>query len=357
MSNEDVIVLLGAGASCEAGLAPSIKMMERLEADLQKGGKWDDYAELYTAVKSAILYGHALEGKPLAGLNIEEFVNVLNELVQCKKHTIYPFIASWNMELMEYAGPNFCKIKKFKDEIVKELVSDWIFLRNASDAEYYKGLLEFAKSYAKGLRVFSLNYDLCVECGCGKENVYRGFEPDKNGVKTWDDRNFQQDTINEPMLLYKLHGSVDWSRDSKGRLMHDDFFNPNNDADTYELIFGTSNKMRYEDPYLFYLSTFRKHALEAKLLIAIGYSFNDKHINKIIEQATRRKLASIIHVTSPSCDENAESKLVSERLQLGGCGTPVNLAVYPIGAKAFLQRELTVENVAKYIPGEGDIPF
>lgn len=357
MTSDDVIILLGAGASCEAGLASSIKMTERLEAGLRTGGKWGDYSKLYTAVKSAILYGHALEGKSLDGLNIEEFVNVLNELVQCKKHTIYPFIASWNMELVEYAGKNFENIRKFKNEIVKELVSDWIFLRNDSDAGYYKGLYEFAKLYAKGLRVFSLNYDLCVERGCGRDNVYRGFEPDKQGVKVWDDRNFQQDTINEPLVLYKLHGSVDWSRDMLGRLVYDDYFNPNKDADAFELIFGTSNKMRYDDPYLFYLSAFRKHALEAKLIISVGYSFNDKHINKIIEQAARRGLASIIHVTAPSVNKAEETKLVTERLRLSNSGTQVKVDVFPVGAKAFFQEKLSIETVAKYIPEEGVIPF
>ena len=356
MSGEDVIVLLGAGASCEAGLAPSQKMMERLESDLRLGGKWSDYEKLYIAVKSAILYGRALEGKSLNELNIEEFVNVLNELVQCKKHTIYPFIASWNMELMEYAGKNFVNIRKFKSEIVKELVSDWIFLCNVSNAEYYKGLLEFAKSFAKLLRVFSLNYDLCVECGCGKENVYRGFELDEHGMKVWDDRNFQKEQINEPLVLYKLHGSVDWSRDSLGRLVYDDYFNPSKDADSYEMIFGTSNKMRYEDPYLYYLSVFRKYALEAKLIISIGYSFNDKHINKIIEQSARRKLASIVHVTAPLANKEEETTLILERLRLPS-SSKVAIDVYPIGAKEFMLNELNVKKMAKYVPEEEGLPF
>ena len=358
MCADDVIILLGAGASCDAKLASSLEMTSRLEAQLKDGGDMSSFAGLYRAVKASILYGYALDGRVDAKLNIEELVNVLNELEQFKKHTIYPFVASWNMELMEYAGKNFCHIHDFKDRIIEKLVSEWIFLENNNQAEYYKGLYRFASTLGSCLRVFSLNYDMCVEYACGEDHVYRGFELDEDGVRVWDDRNMQVDTVNESMMLYKLHGSLDWTRDNAGRLICHDHVNVHQSPHLFELIFGTSNKMRYEDPYLFLLSQFRKYALEAKVIICIGYSFGDAHINKILQQAGKRKAPYIISVTG-NCSSVVE--------QQGWIGRTIDYAksksgdykirVVSGGAKEFLTRQLSVPWVTQFMVDGTVVPF
>ena len=360
MRSDQIIILLGAGASCEAKLASSFKMTQMLEECLQTDRELKEFCELYRAVKAAIVYGHGLSVMPnetiAAKINIEELVNVLNELVQCKKHVIYPFVASWNMELIEYAGKNFEKVKQFKDHIVSKLVSEWINLQNDDDAAYYKGLLEFANSCASSLRVFSLNYDMCVECGCGSNAVYRGFELDTDGVKVWDDRNMQTDKVKEPITLYKLHGSMDWLRDDKGRLYYNDHVNVHQCPDKFELIFGTSNKMRYEDPYLYLLSAFRKYALDAKLIICIGYSFNDSHINKILEQAARRNAPYLVSVDAPSEDQNkalADREDITRRLKFPDS----HIECFPIGARKFMTEILKSDFPSRYVHDDNEIPF
>ena len=107
MHSDDVIFLLGAGASREAGLLTSNQMTRDLEKKLCEDCNWKPFYNLYGAVKSAIIHGHVLKNPCREldrELNIEEFVNVLTELSRYNEHTIYPFIASWNMELVKYAG-------------------------------------------------------------------------------------------------------------------------------------------------------------------------------------------------------------------------------------------------------------
>ena len=58
---DDVVVLLGAGASVEANLLSSMGMTKRLEANITSADgklkeKWGRYGKLYRAVKSAILW-------------------------------------------------------------------------------------------------------------------------------------------------------------------------------------------------------------------------------------------------------------------------------------------------------------
>ena len=301
---DDVLVLLGAGASVDAHLLASMDMTKELEnnltsADPKISKKWGKYKDLYKAVKSSILYGNHLTSESVSEskntINIEEFVNVLNELAKAESHTIYPFIAAWNMELVRYAGVDFQALKDFRRDIVHELVGSWVNVKNNEDCAYYRSLYRYWEETHYNLRVFSLNYDMCVERACGMDNICRGFRhaqfKDGKMRKVWADGNMDDESAEKsPIRLYKLHGSLDWRRDAATRDLYcEDSPDPCNEVDDYQLIFGTTYKLSYQDPFLFQISELRKHAKEARLIIAIGYSFNDDHINEILGQAMSHK--------------------------------------------------------------------
>ncbi|MDI9639418.1 hypothetical protein QM565_27300 [Geitlerinema splendidum] len=52
--SQDLVILLGAGASAESGIPPSAMMIERLEKLLHSEEKWKLYKDLYNHLKSAI---------------------------------------------------------------------------------------------------------------------------------------------------------------------------------------------------------------------------------------------------------------------------------------------------------------
>ena len=61
---KDIIFLLGAGASAEAGIPASGRMVDELEALLtDKLGEWNQYCDLYHHIKSAIYYAAGLRGR------------------------------------------------------------------------------------------------------------------------------------------------------------------------------------------------------------------------------------------------------------------------------------------------------
>lgn len=353
MISDDVIFLLGAGASHDAGLKTSDEMTDELELLLT--GELNSYQKLYNAVKAGILYGYALKGAPRQKVNIEEFVNVLTELARCKDHPIFPFIASWNMELMETAGKEFKKIADFRREIVKRLVEQWVRLEDHGKAYYYRKIQYFANDLGSNLRVFSLNYDLCVESGCTSDAVFTGFGRESNQCgRVWHDSlMLQDDVVTSPVRLYKLHGSVDW-RQENGLLVSHDSPRPCGNADDYQLIFGTANKMRYTEPYLFLLSEFRRCAYNAKVIICIGYSFQDAHINSILQHAFEsRAKTKLVHVTwAPQMKRDEfvqqEQKRVSECVRISS----ESVVVYAEGAKEFLEKELQIDAVSRLIVDE-----
>ena len=357
MNSSDVIFLLGAGASRDAGLKTSDEMTLRLEEKLQ--GVWKDYARLYNVIKAGILYGDALKGAPRITLNIEELVNVLTELERCEDHPIYPFIASWNMVLKEEAGKNFFRIKEFRKMIIKALVEDWVKLEDARRADYFGNFKTFQSSLGANLKIFSLNYDVCVETGCGREFVFTGFvhENDRAG-EVWNEQVMKSDNpIIKPIRLYKLHGSVDWRKEGE-KLVSYDSPKQCEDAGNYQLIFGTANKMRSDGPYLFFLSAFRESAFDAKLIVTVGYSFQDGHINSILTHAFSKGDTKLLNV---SWNENpddqdavrAEKKKVASVLRID----EKFIDVYLAGAKVFMERELSKDALEAMIIDSSDCPF
>jgi len=324
-------------------------MIDDLEKLLKENRDWKEFLPLYNFVKGAIVYADGIQGNfDLSNFNIERLVNTLDELLKSDKHPIFPFIGSWTPKLPEVSGNDFKKIVGFREKIVEQLSRHWVQLEYKENAKYYSGLSRFQKEYQYPLRIFSLNYDLCVEKACFESGVERGF----GDGKQWDWRIFDnEEQITNSIYLYKLHGSVDWTRDSNGCLIYKD---RNISPSVIEIIFGTSYKLQYIDPFLFFAYEFRKRTLsEAKVIICIGYGFGDDHINGIITQALNNNQERKLLVVSPCEKADKEANRIGEILGLESNG---NIVHQNFNAKDYLSRELSVENLQKVFP-EGESPF
>ena len=346
----EIIVLLGAGASVDADLPDSKKMIDRIERLVLESPDWKPYKDLYYYIKSSIFFADGLRGDfgDDVSLNIERLANVLDELPQQERHSLYPFVGAWHPRLREVVGKDFESVHGFQRSIVEILRNDWVALRETEKADYYKGLLHFQREYEYPLRVFSLNYDLCVEKTCGAENVQRGFFR-----RTWDWRMFgdsSEDT--PPLLLYKLHGSTDWKRFSDGRVKYRD--TPSTIGhDEVALIFGTSYKLQYTDPFLFLVYELRRWTLDsARIIVCIGYGFSDEHINGILTQSLlQNRKRKLLVVTAPGDRDSAKERVAGQ--------LRVDLAQFDVldyGAKTFLEKHFTMELLSRLVPVEED-PF
>ena len=88
--NKDIIFLLGAGASAEASIPPSGKMVQQIEELLKEDGDWKMFLPLYHHIKSAIHYAAGLKGQfgNEVPYNIETLVNTLYELERNEQHPL-----------------------------------------------------------------------------------------------------------------------------------------------------------------------------------------------------------------------------------------------------------------------------
>ena len=152
------------------------------------------------------------------------------------------------------------------------------------------------------ISIATLNYDRSVESVCEQQAIMCDV-----GVGGWN----QHGELNwapEGVNLMKLHGSIDWSFSDLGsypqvdnRVFHGPGQHPaNNVAATPAIIFGQREKLRPTGPFLQILVEFIHRLESASVLMVVGYSFRDPHVNEVIRRWMHRDSARQIIAIDPS---------------------------------------------------------
>lgn len=196
-----------------------------------------------------------------------------------------------------------------------------------------------------------MNYDLCIE-----KNILTGLETGFPENMAWDGSRFNKNDNEEEksIYLYKLHGSIDWERrKEKGNTLYrsqQQGINP-------DIIFGTDVKLQAIDPYLFYLYEFRQYVMSSKVVVVIGYSFNDSHINDLLKQALEADNDNKIISVSPCENVDSEKLVVIKKMGFeNNLENQNRVIIENLSAKQFLETILTVEYISKYIK-QDNLPF
>ena len=155
-------------------------------------------------------------------------------------------------------------------------------------------------------------------------------------------------------MLYKLHGSADWYFTDGGRVTYSDSPSTIKDEDI-AIIFGTSYKLQYVDPFLFLAYELRRWTLDsARIIVCVGYGFNDEHINGILQQSLRQdQKRKLLAVVGPVDDMTAcnEKNRISQQLDT----SEDQIVVSATGAKDFLENQLTIASLADLFPAEEEL--
>lgn len=358
--SKDIIFLLGAGASAEADIPPSGKMIDQIEHLLRDDAEWKVFLPLYHHIKSAIYYAAGLKGQfgDAVPYNIETLVNTLYELERNEQHPLYPFIASWNSRLVALAKSDFSEVKAFRRLILKKL-KKWMSPDDSSQAEYYKGFVRLQQDLNCSLRIFSLNYDLSVEqLDAPGFRVESGFE--KVGKKyPWDWERFEDNDAGPTppeAYLYKLHGSINWRRDKQTKELFSLQQTEGIEPEDMEVIFGRDFKLEAADPYLFYAYEFRRYSLVARLIVSIGYGFGDGHINKMLSQALKDDNTRRLLIVANCGSDEAKEKRRKEIVQALDAGDS-QVLVHAGTAKQYLEMTNLKNELLSLIPTPADAPF
>ena len=193
------------------------------------------------------------------------------------------------------------------------------------------------KSKQSRLKIFTTNYDRAFE-EAGAEGSYvfiDGFaftQPRKFSGKYFDydivirensRTSSTENFANNVFHLYKLHGSVNWEKRANDIVQIDS-------PSKAMMIYPNSNKYEssYEQPYFEMMSRFQSELRRngTSTLICIGFSFADKHIFTMINEALNQNpslnLVIIEPFIKPTVNENFEklfelSKKSSQVLIIG----------------------------------------
>ena len=154
-----------------------------------------------------------------------------------------------------------------------------------------------------------------------------------------------------PLLLYKLHGSTDWKRFSDGRVQYLD--TPSSIGhDEVALIFGTSYKLQYTDPFLFLVYELRRWTLDsARVIVCIGYGFSDDHINGILTQCLQQDSKRKLLVVTGLGHGNAVQELVINQLRVEAG----QIVVVDYGARKFLEEHFNMAMLSRVYPVDDDL--
>lgn len=351
----EIIILLGAGASCDAQILNALQMNRKIEEKINY--EWNDFKDLYHYIKSIHFQKQIFKGinpKDI-GFNIENLVSLLDIIISIENKTLesYVFVGGWEKDLLPYLNAQKDKqiASKFKESIVKELRGDWLMPEGWEKASrYYERLISFGKELESNLKIFTLNYDLCVEENLKKSKLELGFD-DEN---SWNFRRYDYNDTNNQVdfYLYKLHGSINWKKTKEDRLIKTvGDISPENLA----IIFGISNKLQSYDPYLFYFYEFREHCINAKVLVVSGYSFMDTHINDVIKQGFKESRDKKLVINNLDANEDFVQK-ISEQFKIDKS----NIKIFPKIAKDFFNDDLklaTFQELFSEETEETDTPF
>ena len=346
-----LLFILGAGSSIDAGIPTAYKMVSDFEDRIKND---NELKKLYSYFKSAIIFQRGLKCySPNISVSIEEILNVIEALNLQEDNILYPYIGTWSQHFLKTSGADFENVRKL-DVKIRELLFSWVTLNDYRKSKYFSNIGRLATEINTSIRIFSLNYDICVEKAfqISDMRIETGISPE---TYEWSSLRFDDLPDNEipDAYLYKLHGSIDWQKQDSGLPKYSE----TPIKDDPQVIFGTAVKLRSLDPYLFNLYELRKYSLHENLrfIVIIGYSFSDDHINRLIQQSLlQRKLIKLI-IIAPDNEEKLYEKTVREKFLSENIEDNRLIFVNEF-AKNFLEN-LNLDFFNQYYQEDPDLPF
>lgn len=355
---DEILILLGAGTSCDAGIKNSNQIISDIEKQLKTNSKWQVFSEIYNYIKSVYYQKQLHKGVsvPEVNFNIESLVSLLNIIITIKEKSldIYSFVGSWEKDLQPFITEEKSKnlASAFRERIIKSLRGDWLMPDNwIENSNYFKKLIDFKQQYdGNALKIFTLNYDKCVEQNLKSESLECGFDE----FDKWNSKRYDYENTRSDYYLYKLHGSIDWKKRKEEQLTQT---SGDISPDELAIIFGISNKLQSYDPYLFYFYEFRVHCSKSKLVISSGYGFLDEHINEVFKYgfASSPEKRFVVNLFEPRRvgEEDTMKKEIANKLLI----KESQIEIFNKRAKEFYNDDLNLEKLSELFPEiDEDLP-
>lgn len=199
-------------------------------------------------------------------------------------------------------------LARVRDEMLHSLF-DVLRIDDPTTVSYLSPLVDLARRQGS-LTVASLNYDRSIENVAELEGMLCD-----TGIESWAKGGAIGLLPDIPLRLLKLHGSIDWiaeERISIGELPVQRVRKVENEAEKQRyrgpaVVFGETGKLRSEGPYLELLLTWAADLDQADNLLVVGYSFRDRHVNELIARwfnADSKRRIILVDPSEPSAEDH-----------------------------------------------------
>lgn len=337
MPRQKTVVLLGAGASVDAGLPTSLRLTQIIYDDMRKEQYRNAaHARLLGYVISRLQARNARLGQsPYDPIEVEELFDALNSLANKDALLVSEFVERWDRTLGDFLddfdgraiGRNFetlvnrVLVKQQNRSMFSSHDSDYenfarSMQKNSNVSLDFQGVPKFQRPLFESLYkhltiqpesteyldsmvssddvtvIASLNYDLAIEASAKS----MGLEVDY-GLDRWDQQKKVSWRGNSDVKLLKLHGSLNWTGSLEDiTIRHDEI----KSHESRVMIFGgVSNKLSAEGPFLQFLGKLENALNDAEVIVIIGYSFRDAHINSLLQRRRLNKRKTKMIVIDP----------------------------------------------------------
>jgi hypothetical protein len=300
----EVTFLLGAGASIPAQIGGVQSMVNKFLQKLQEE-KRKSYFETTNRILSLL---SEWRDQNQAVIDIELLLETVERL-ENRHLDVVPLFYNQKKNVKKI----FKNLDLSKPKL-SNIIKRFIKLETGKpdiQVDYLKELLKFMNVY-RPLHIFSTNYDICIERFCEdyKKTWFDGFFDNE-----WKPSKFAD--IERDVLLYKMHGSVTWYRDEKGRYTRKEV---HTEQSTLNIITGKieipfisypGKKLEYFEPTIDLMVQLRNRLYDPNLkyIFVVGYSFRDAHIRRLFQYASETNDKLILFLIGPSAHEIYQTNL------------------------------------------------
>lgn len=350
-------VLLGAGASVDAGLPVTAKIAKRIIRRANASKLRTPSLAILNVVYGAMSGYTGLRGKnPESAVNIETLISSLRVLQARDEHEVAPFVGSWLSALddLPVARPNreaarslidtlanlddmnpdltlqlvhkavseiarsdlrpdlTAPLREAEEYVVRQLVD---ILGGHTTTKYLSPIIDLAVNQFGGADVITLNYDLTVEDAAkGKVSVERG-------IDSWEPGSaIEFSETNKQLNLIKLHGSLDWHMEESGArnnsLVNQHKIRVLKEPSEFRemgyrpwLVVGDRDKLGTDGPTIELNYAGRTALRRADHLAVVGYSFSDAHINSMLRDWMNNNPARTMTIVDKTWEPFNDSSL------------------------------------------------
>jgi hypothetical protein len=349
LTQNRVTYLLGAGASVDSNLPKASDLTARI---IQVLNTLDDsfcfhpLADVMNYVVSAILVHQGRAGgRPDVMPDIESVVSAVELLSERDYVELTPFVQNWDpavnalgrarqsshfwrrndneqmfnsdvrllQELRSQLESEFglggrdIRYNELLEELMRQLKT-LLRIEDPAIVDYLRPLVDQGRNSL--ISVATLNYDLTLETAA----IRAGIDASR-GLTRWN-KEWLLEWPNVGVKIMKLHGSIDWERQTETRRQSDgelaldhqiviEIPDPHSSSSLPFLIYGRREKLRPEGPFLQLRAEFIEDLRQSSHLVVVGYSFTDDHVNELIRKwvnADRERLLTVVDPNFPEDD-------------------------------------------------------